>query len=61
MDYTELRYWLQEQAPNGRWVDRLGLGKSCSREQAVEELNAWRQGERHLKYRMILRIDVPFE
>lgn len=50
-------YWIQEQAPNGEYFDKIGM-PGQSETAALAQLRSWRQTFPHQIVRLILRKDI---
>lgn len=40
---TETRFWIQEQAPSGNWVDSVGLHLECTEKEALKDIKGWKK------------------
>ena len=56
-----MRFWLQEKAPAGNYVDILGMAKGTTETQAVTALLRWREHFPNRVFRLVTRKDTVIE
>lgn len=55
----EKQYWIQEQAPNGGYVNSVGLDPSTTFEEAQKQVEGWAKTFPSRRVRLALIITVP--
>lgn len=51
------RYWMQERAPAGNWVDSLGFGPALSLVEAQRIIEEWARSFPGRRVRLVVRRD----
>jgi len=55
----ETRYWIQEQAPDGGFVNSIGFHNGMTEKEAKEQLQSWQKTFPKRNCRLVLIITIP--